>query len=241
MPRVLSKHYRIGDWRRFDYERDLLPRLDWQSFSFRGADRFVADDRERIDRTRVRLDVNDLAASGPLAALQETSDVLDLEIDVTAMVRLLLDVIPNPWQAARIFNDTLAKLRGRDISAGRLFTSRLALVDAIKDDLKAQVHAAGEAEFRRMLSAGELSFQLVSRGDPELNWELAESLWLDVSDDDKILLRKNGLPLGKSLFDPVYQKEINPLEREVAWYLDADLAVQRPEPRCSMVGREEQS
>jgi type III restriction enzyme len=49
MPRVLSKHYRIGDWRRFDYERDLLPRLDWQSFSFRGADRFVADDRERID------------------------------------------------------------------------------------------------------------------------------------------------------------------------------------------------
>jgi len=66
---------------------------------------------------------------------------------------------------------------------------------------------------------------LVSQGDPDLNWELAETLYLDVSDDDKVQSRKNGTPLEKSLFDPVYQKEINTLEKEVAWYLDADLAV----------------
>jgi hypothetical protein len=35
----------------------------------------------------------------------------------------------------------------------------------------------------------------------------------------------NGEALEKSLFKPVYQKQVNGLEKDVAWYLDADKAV----------------
>ncbi len=226
MPRVLSKHAKTKSWRPFDYERDLLPRLDWSRMSFRKAKTFVPDPQDRLERTRVRIDVANIVDNDPVLAEVESADWLDPTIDVPAMSRLLLDIIPNPWQSSRIVQESLATLRGRDISEARIFTNRLFMMNAIKEDLKQQINEAGEAEFRQMLSDGDLSFQLVSKDDPQLNWELAETLSLDVSDEDKVLTRKNATPLEKSLFDPIYQKEINHLEKDVAWYLDVDQAVQ---------------
>jgi len=46
-----------------------------------------------------------------------------------------------------------------------------------------------------------------------------------VTDEDKVLLQKNGEPLQKSFLRPVYQKQVNGLEKDMAWYLDADKAV----------------
>lgn len=226
MPRVLSKHAKTKKWRPFDYERDLLPRLDWSQMGFRKAETFVPDPQERLERTRVRIDVANISGGDPVLAEVESADWLDPTIDVPAMSRLLLDIIPNPWQSSRIVQETLAVLRKRKISEARIFTNRLFMMNAIKEDLKQQINDAGETEFRRMLADGDLSFQLVSKDDPKLNWELAETLSLDVSDEDKVLTRKNATPLEKSLFDPIYQKEINHLEKDVAWYLDADQAVQ---------------
>jgi type III restriction enzyme len=140
-------------------------------------------------------------------------------------VRLLLDVIPNPWQGARILNETLAELRKRGIAEERIFTNRLFLVKAMRDNLKEHVHKTAEKEFRRMLAADELTFRLEASNDAKLNWALAETLELDVSDEDKVLLRKNGEALEKSLFKPIYQKQVNGLEKDVAWYLDGDKAV----------------
>lgn len=140
-------------------------------------------------------------------------------------MRLLLDVIPHPWQGARILNETITELRKRGIAEKRIFTNRLFLVKAMRDDLRKQVHEASEIEFRRMLHDGELRFHLEASGDPKLNWELAKTLELDSADEDKILLRKNDEPLAKSLFDRVYQKQGDGLEKDFAWYLDGDKAV----------------
>ena len=221
-------HYATKEWRQFDYERDLLSRLDWDSFSFRKVGEFEPDDQSSVKRTETKIDVEDLNGppGGALPGLESFEDDVEPEIDFAALVRVLLDVIPNPWQGARMLEDALAVLRKRQFSEKRLFTNRLALIKAMKDDLKEQVSAAGEAEFRRMLAAGELSFKLVSSNDPVLNWALAETLELDVTDDDKQLLRKEGGKLERSFFEPVYQKQVNGLEKEVAWYLDEQKAVQ---------------
>jgi type III restriction enzyme len=141
------------------------------------------------------------------------------------LVRLLLDVVPNPWQGARILQETLTELRKRGIAEQRIATNRLFLVKAMRDNLREQVQRAAELEFRRMLAGDELSFRLEASNDPKLNWELARTLELDVSDEDKPLLRKNGEALEKSLFKPVYQKQVNGLEKDMAWYLDGDKAV----------------
>ena len=226
LPRVLSRHYATGEWRQFDYDRDLLSRLDWAQFSYTNRTKYEPDEKETIERTLTRVDVEDLGhLDDELPKTSTSEEQVEAELDFPALVRLLLDVIPNPWQGARILQETLAELRKRKIKQERIIANRLFLVKAMKDNLKKQVYDATEAEFRRMLAANELCFRLEASNDPKLNWELAETLELDVTEEDKVLLRKNGEPLEKSLFKPVYQKQVNGLEKDMAWYLDADKAV----------------
>lgn len=227
LPRVLAKHYKTGAWRPFDYERDLLRRIEWDGIGYTKRKKFKPDDQERVERsmTRFSVEVLDSDAEDALQTIVSKEEV-EGEIDFSALVRMLLDVVPNPWQGARILNETLATFRRRkDYNPKALYTNRLYLVKDMKDDLKRQVEEAGEAEFRKMLAQGELRFTLESSNDPKLNWELAETFEVDVSDDDRELKRKSGLPLERSLFHPVYQKQFNSLERDVALYLDADAAV----------------
>jgi type III restriction enzyme len=226
LPRILSRHYATGNWRQFDYDRDLLSRLDWSQFSYTNRSTFTPDEKDAIERTLVRVSVEDLGGmDDELPKLESFETGAEMELDFPALVRLLLDVIPNPWQGARVLNETLTELRRRKLSEKRIFANRLFLVKAIRDDLKEQVGKATELEFRRMLSVNELSFRLEASNDPILNWELAETLELDLTDEDKVLLHKNGEPLEKSLFTPVYQRQVNGLEKDVAWYLDGDKAV----------------
>lgn len=225
LPRVLSKHYKTSEWREFDYERDLLPRLAWDQFEFTGRDAFAPDSVEGIQRSQARVDVGDISANDSQAATVTTTEASEGVVETAALARLLLDVVPNPWQGARIVDQAIEALRQRGISEARIFANRLALLGGIKEDLKKQVNEAGEAEFRRMLSAGELSFSLVSSNDPNLNWKLAETLELDVLDSDPPFLKENGTPIKKSYLEPIYRKQVNGLEEKVAWYLDGDDAV----------------
>jgi len=155
LPRVLSKHYATGEWRPFDYERDLLSRVDWDALHY-AAEGFAPDEHESVERTLTRVSVEDLGRedAAALPAVETTEQDVPPELDIPAMVRLLLDVVPNPWQGVRILNETLAVLRGRGISEQRLYTNRLFLLKAMREELRAQVHRATEAEFRRMLHDG---------------------------------------------------------------------------------------
>ena len=74
---------------------------------------FTPDEKEALERTLVRVSVEDLAekSSGALPQAETTEEDAAPELDLPALVRLLLDVVPNPWQGARIVNETLAELR----------------------------------------------------------------------------------------------------------------------------------
>ena len=76
--------------------------------------------------------------------------------------------------------------------------------------------------FRQKLKNNEILFKLVSAGDPDLNWEMAETLNLSVSEDSKILRKRNNKDLQYSLFEDIYEEELkfNNLEKNIAWYLD---------------------
>ena len=151
---------------------------------------------------------------------EEAGGLPDEGLDVPFLVRQLLDVIPNPWQGMRILSQTIESLRKRGVTEDELYTNRLDLLRSLKIDLQQQVNAAAEALFRKKLEEGDVSLRLVSSADPDLNWELARTLEIDVSDDDKPLRRKDGTLLQKSLFETVCQRDFNTLERDTAWYLD---------------------
>jgi type III restriction enzyme len=137
------------------------------------------------------------------------------------LARQLTDVVPNPWQAGRILQETLDVLRERqEVTEEKLYMNRLELIRVMKAELKKTVNQQSERLFRRKLEDGDIRLHLASAKDPKLSWKLAETLELEIADTDRVLHRKNGEPLERSLFEKVYQKEFNDLEKNTAWYLD---------------------
>jgi type III restriction enzyme len=221
LPRVL--HRDGTTFRMLDYERDILGELDWESFRFISAGTVSLDEQSRVTQTIARIDVKRKKEKEETVLeliQQESQGVPEEGLDMPFLVRQLLDVIPNPWQGMRVLDETLACLRGRGLSEQHLYANRLDLLREMKLNLRSQVNAAAEALFAKKLDSGDISFRLVSSNDPALNWKLAETLEIDLSNDDQPLHRKNGEELDRSLFDKVFARDLNELEKETAWYLD---------------------
>ncbi len=145
-------------------------------------------------------------------------------LDFPALVRLLVDVIPNPWQAARILRGALAALRARDFTEDQLLASRYRLIEKMRADLLADIHVQTERIFCELLADGGLSFRLEGKG---LSWELVEKLAFEITQppDFPIAHKANGQPVEKSLFEQIWSRHFNSLEKDVALYIDDVQAV----------------
>jgi type III restriction enzyme len=227
LPKVLAHDENaVKGYRLLDYDRDILGELDWEAFRYLQADSVEVEDQEKLKRTIARVDLDQKKEDEAKLFFQEMVDQIpDEGLDIPFLVRQLLDVVPNPWQGMRILDDTLAVLRSRGVSEKRLYVNRLDLLKAMKLDLRKQVDTAAETLFREKLESGAITLRLVSSGDTKLNWELAKTLEIDVSAEDRLLHRKDGGDIEKSLFEKVYQRDFNDLEKETAWYLDTRQSV----------------
>ncbi|ELZ1261750.1 DEAD/DEAH box helicase family protein [Vibrio fluvialis] len=230
LPRVLHRDagYKDG-YRLFDYERDVLGDLDWESLSYLNAENFQLVD-DKLQRTIARIDYKmSKDNQGELDLADPIHENIDFDpsagLDISFMVRQLTDVIPNPWQAMRVLTHTLDILRGNGVSEEALFTNRLELLKEMKRDIKQQVAQLSEQIFRSKLDKGDISLRLLASDNEKLNWELAQTLEVNVSEHDQVLRRKDGSELEKSLFEKVYQNGLNNLERDTAWYLDKQESV----------------
>lgn len=224
LPRVLHQDGPDPDQvRELDYERDILGHLDWESFRFLRAQGMTMTEEDKATRTLAKISVTrkkDVEEVTQELFQEEVQEMPEEGLDIPFLVRQLLDVIPNPWQGMRILGETLEALRKRGVTEERLYTNRLELLREMKLDLKQQVHAASEALFHDKLAKGEVIFRLVTSNDKKLNWKLAETLEVELGDDEAPLNRKNGDPVEKSLFEKVFRRDFNELEKETAWYLD---------------------
>ena len=91
LPKVL--HRDDGDWIELDYQRHILPRIDWGGIQAPNP-QSVLPESARIQTASV-----DVGDSQP-AYLPDRE--LDIERNVTTsyFARRLSDIVPNPWQAA---------------------------------------------------------------------------------------------------------------------------------------------
>lgn len=230
LPRVLHRDAGNKDgYRLFDYERDVLGDLDWESLSYLNAENFQLVD-DKLKRTIARIDYKmSKDNQGELDLADPVHENIEFDpsagLDISFMVRQLTDVIPNPWQAMRVLTHTLDILRGNGVSEEALFTNRLELLKEMKRDIKQQVAQLSEQIFRSKLDKGDISLRLLASDNEKLNWELAQTLEVNVSEHDQVLRRKDGSELEKSLFEKVYQNGLNNLERDTAWYLDKQESV----------------
>lgn len=225
VPRVLHRDGKSG-YRELDYEADVLSCVDFEKLYWREGESFslAAYDLGK----RATLDV-DIAATSNFeieTSVPAENIVLNQPLDRPALIRRMLDVVPNPWQGARILDEALASLETK-AREDEIVAARLTLIEHIKRDLQRQLENAAEQVFRRKVHSGEIVFKLLAAPIDQLNFEFVESYISHVSSSDMKLplLQAGGKPLDKALYDRVFSRDFNDFEANVALYLDDNEAV----------------
>jgi type III restriction enzyme len=221
LPRVLS--VADGVVRQLDYEEDILFALDWSGLDvapFVNRIPLNAAGAERQMR-RIRL-----VEQGGQRIVDEAgeSNHETLRFDLPYAVRMVSDIVPNPWWTRDLLGQVVDGLRGRGFTEAKLGEITGLLIEELRQWLEAERNRMAEALFRAEVHAGRIQFRLRSDGN---NWKMpphAETYEPAGSDQ---LQRANGEPLSKSLFAPIYKGDFSSQdERDIAVYLDADQALQ---------------
>ncbi len=72
-------------------------------------------------------------------------------MDFSYMVRRLSNIVPNPWQASRILEETFDSLKKKKISDEKIYLNRSYVLNAIEIDLQDQIEKASEKLFTKKL------------------------------------------------------------------------------------------
>ena len=212
LPKVL--HRDADSWSDLDYQRHILPHIDWDDIR-------IADVQSSLPRRpSIEFGTIDLDEHGVVASGWGEAELPDAEpLRVSWYARRLADLVPNPWQAARIASDMIDDLRAADQTDKQIYRQRATLVEWLRAQVRRQIEMQSERVFRGKLGAGDIRFSL----DAKLpNHRIT-------AEPFKRLLPANfhefqpslGRQLRLSLFTPVIEEELDSeLEKRFAKYLD---------------------
>jgi len=219
LPRVMILD---GDEARdLDYEADVLSRIDWRGFDPKGIAVCIPENAQAAESQLQRIK---LAESGDELLVGETiaenSEALDF--DPSYAVRMISDIVLNPFVGREIVGNLLDALRKRGFDDNRIGKLAGLIVEEMRKGLDIERTMRAEAIFRADVLAGRTQFRL--RLDSH-NWRMPFNIETLEPENARQLLNKTGGPLEKSLFAPVYENDLNSEEREVAVYLDGEQAL----------------
>ncbi len=214
LPMVLHKDG--NEWVELDYQKHMLPHIDWDSITEPDPQGSM---REAAQRQSASVDVGD----APPVFYESRELYIDKTVSISWFARRLSDVTPNPWQAARISQRLVNRLRSNDQTDEQIYDRRSYLAYALREYVKDEVERQAERVFRDKLVRGEIRFDLEA-GRP--NFRMKESYVIPISDDYGLLARNDGLQVQLSLFEPIYTQQFDSdLERNFARYLDEQKAL----------------
>lgn len=207
-----------GEARELDYETDVLAAIDWRGFDPKEIAERIPENAQaaesQLQRIRLAEDGDELFVGETVAANTEV-----LAFDPAHAVRMISDIVPNPFVGREIVGATLAALRARGFDDAKLGLLASLIVEELRKGLDVARNARAEALFKAEVAAGRIQFRLRLDGR---NWRMPFSIETTEPENARQLLNRAGGPLEKSLFAPVYENELNSDERDVAVYLDGE-------------------
>ena len=214
LPMVL--HREGSGWRELDYWSHIMPNVNWHE-----------------------IDAGDLQLGSPEAPIWQSAEVdvgdtlpiyhkghepyIDKTTRLSWFTRRLADVIPNPWQAARIAQNLLEKWRAEGATDEDIYDRRSNLGYAIRNSVAEKVEKQAERIFCDKLHGGEIRFDLET-GEP--NFRMKEQYEIPAVANDHSLERRLGQSLQLNLFEPMLNSQFDSeLERNFARYIDDQKAL----------------
>jgi len=211
-----------GKVRDLDYETDLLAAIDWRGYDPAGVVKVIP---ENAQEAVSQLQVISLAGDGhgievgkPVAFSGEA-----MRLDPAYAVRAISDLVPNPFVAREIVGRLLTGLSGRGFGAEKIGRLASLILNELRKALDLERNARAEVLFRAEVLAGRIQFRLRLDG---ANWRMPFAVETSLPVGSRVLAGKDGTPVGKSVFAPFYEADLNTDERGVAVMLDGDGAIQ---------------
>ncbi|PID35475.1 MAG: hypothetical protein CR993_09850 [Rhodobacterales bacterium] len=158
----------------------------------------------------------------PIEARRVARTIATNEFDPSFAVRVLSDLVPNPFVCRQIVADLITALSARGFTPEKIGSLAALIVDEARKALDAERNIRAEAYFKQAVDDGRIQFRPRIDGR---NWIMPFEMDTSEPENADQVLGNNGGALEKSLFTPVYQAELNGDERDVAVYLDADDAL----------------
>ena len=210
-------HKNGDDWIQLDYQSHILPHIDWSSIKPPDPNASAPDSARRQSAT---VDVNETL---PVFHDDQALDI-DKTVKVSHFTRHLSDILPNPWQAARIADRLIKHLKATGDTDADIYDQRAYLAHLLREHVKNEVEKQAEGIFHEKLRQGGIRFDL-EVGQP--NFRMKQSYEIQVHSDDRQLERRYGEPLQLSLFERVFERYFDSeLEKNFACYLDEQRTVQ---------------
>lgn len=206
--------------RHLDYETDVLAAIDWRGFDPEPIADAIPENAQASASQLQRISLTDTKehfAAEAIAANRER-----FRFDPAYAVRMISDLVPNPFVGREIVQRLLDALTARKFSAIKLGALSNLIVEELRRGLETERTARAEALFKDAVAAGRTQFRLRLDGK---NWHMPFTVPTTEPENARKVQNANGGPLEKSLFAPVYESELNNAEQDVAVHLDGETAL----------------
>jgi len=209
------------DARDLDYETDVLSAIEWRDYDPKAVADRLPENAQAVEGQMKRIG---LAESGPDAFIDEAiaASAELLEFDPAHAVRMISDIVPNPFVGREIVGRLLDRLNARGFDEAKRGALASLIVEELRRELDSERTRRAEDFFKSEVEAGRIQFRLRLDGR---NWRMPFEIDTKEPERARQLVGKDGEALERSLFAPVYESELNSDEREVAVYLDGEKAL----------------
>ena len=146
-----------------------------------------------------------------------------MRFDPAYAARAISDLVPNPFVTREIVGRLLTGLSGRGLGAEKIGRLGSLILNELRQALDLERSARAEVLFRADVLAGRIQFRLRLDG---ANWRMPFTIETSLPVGARVLAAQDGTPVGRSVFSPFYEADLNTEERGVAVMLDGDGAIQ---------------
>lgn len=220
LPMVLKVEAGIA--RELDYETDILSAIDWRGFDPAAIADRIPENALAAEGQMKRIALSDGADGERIVDEAVSASTETLCFDPAYAVRMISDIVLNPFVGREIVGRLLDRLEARGFDAGKIGRLAGLIMEELRKGLDAERTARAETLFKGEVAAGAIQFRLRLDGR---NWRMPATTETFEPEGARLLLGKNGGPLERSLFAPVYEAEFNGDERDVAVHLDGEAAL----------------
>ena len=214
LPKVLHKadHSTADEFEELDYLKHIIPEINWKSLE---APLLSPRLKHNSHVTKAEVDVGGMNPRYEARTIDEE----DGTVSISWFVRRLSSAISNPWHAAELVQKSLMRLLNAGESDEDIYAMRVEHLADMRQNLIGQVERKAERVFQDKVATGLIRFTLETGMPAHRIWK--EPREIETTEGDRGLEVRPGVPVGKSLFEPVLESEFDSIpERAIACYFD---------------------